>query len=193
MSSGLSAIMAAVRRALLAAFACAALLLAPAASAHIDPFGTLFATGRSSLELQVHNDREEAMTGLRATLPEGFVIVETPPVDGWEVFASGSRADWTGSLGGGTDQSFRLEVEGSAEPGPVVIAVEQLYPGGEVVPWRVPFTAIPNDTTTTPAMADDDSGNRNLLVVGVLGLLAAIAIVAIVRGSKREQQSKQSD
>jgi hypothetical protein len=43
------------------------LVLTSSALAHIDTTGTVAATGRSTLNLTAHNDREEPMSAVRAT------------------------------------------------------------------------------------------------------------------------------
>jgi hypothetical protein len=156
------------------------------ARAHVDPVGTLVADGLSSLSLTAHNDRDQSMTGFRATVPEGFTVLSAPGPDGWGSEVSGAEASWDGGeLGSGDDATFTLELDGSREPGPVEIGVEQLYADGGAVPWTVAVTAV-------PASIDDGSGGgvrwRDLLVVAALGVLTVAAVLALRRGRSLQEK-----
>ena len=181
----------AVRRAVvslalvLGVVALGALSAAPA-HAHVDPVGTLVADGLSSLSLTAHNDREEPMTGFRATVPEGFTVLSAPGPDGWSSDVSGSEASWNGGdLASGDDATFTLELDGSREPGPVEIEVEQLYADGSSVPWTVAVTAVPG------SVGDGSGGGvrwRDLLVVAALGVLTVTVILALRRGRSLQEK-----
>jgi uncharacterized protein YcnI len=159
------------------------LVLSSSALAHVDPVGTIVATGRSTVNLTVHNDREEPQSAVRATLPSGLTVAEAPAPSGWEVSVSESSVTWEGTIEGGSDQTFQLDVEASTEPGPITIAVEQIYPGGEAASWQVPFTVVPTtEPTPTTDEGEEESAWRSIAIVGILIALAALAITWIRRG-----------
>ena len=159
----------------------AALVLAASASAHVVAQPSYIATGESStLELRGPNERDAPMTGFSVSVPSGVEILHAHPVDGWEEAIEGQTATWNGgSLAANSEQTFRLELETSVEPGIVALEVEQLYDGGEVVRWPVSLTVVPS--------AESPSQNLGLAaVVGLIGLLA-VAAVAVLAWRRRAQ------
>ncbi|HXG77583.1 MAG TPA: hypothetical protein VNJ53_13540 [Gaiellaceae bacterium] len=156
------------------AAALAALLLAATASAHVVARPQFLpAEGRTTLVLEVPNERNEPMSGLSVTLPAGLAPVQAAAPSPWELALEGPRATWTsGSLPPGLSASFPLAVEASTEPGPATLQVEQRYPGGEVVRW-------PLALTVTPGSVPREHPWRGIAVALVgLGLLAGLGALA---------------
>jgi uncharacterized protein YcnI len=165
----------------LAISACSALALASVfaapAGAHViarTPF--VFASASSELELEVPNERDAAMTGLRVTAPPGFRIVGARSEGNWLPRVTPTSVTWTGSsLPPNALTTFELTVDAPATPEGVSFRAAQLYPDGASVRWAVALTVIPAEETQQLGRA---------LVVGLVGLLV-LALLGVLLWRRR--------
>jgi hypothetical protein len=174
-----------VRLAAAASAAVVTLVLAAPAAAHVTASPSFVTAGqRETVTLVTPNEREEAMTGLSVTVPDGISIVEAvQPGGNWEGTVDGSTATWTGgNLAAGAVTSFTVVLEASGEPGSSTLETVQLYPSGARVPWPVVLTILPG--------AGSSGSLGTALVVGVLGLvvIATLAVVVWLRRSRPLQE-----
>ena len=147
----------------------AALVTSSAASGHVVPAPQFLETGAvTTVSFAVPNERPEPMSGVTVSVPAGVRIVRAHPSPGWAETLDGSTATWRGGpLAHLTVQTFRLDVDVSAPPGPVTLNTRELYPSGVEVNWPATLTVIPGQ--------DDE------LSEGVgWGLIAAIAGVGLL-------------
>jgi len=168
----------------LAALSALALTVAGPAVAHVTvvpPF--VYAGDSATLSLTVPNERERDMTGFAITVPDEFRIVEARSSDSWRSAVQGTTATWNGGrLAPKASATFTFEAEGPSEPGPAVLEAAQLYPGGEIVRWRVALTVVPAAETTSQNLGW-------VVVTGLVGLVVLIGIgVAIVRRARSLQE-----
>jgi hypothetical protein len=161
-----------------------ALLVAPAALAHVTVTPAFLASGESgTLRFEAPNELEdEPMTGLVLRLPAGLRVEpsDQPRTTGWELEAAGGRATWSGgSLPPLATQVFELSVSASGEPGAVVIAADLLYASGAEVSWKPGFTILP--------AAGDSPSQRpgRALVAGIVGVLIVAASLVVAHRLRR--------
>ena len=157
-----------MRRSILAA-AAAALLLAPAAQAHvtIQP-DTAPAGGFTRLDVRVPNERDDAgTTKVDVQLPPGFIAASYEPVPGWKVKVTRSKADKPIDTGEGLQSDTQVSritwtgdgKQGIVEPGEfldfglslkmpegeagdkLTFKALQTYDDGQVVRWIGPEDA----------------------------------------------------
>jgi uncharacterized protein YcnI len=149
-----------------------ALIHTAAASAHVVAQPSFIATGESStVRLTGPNERDQPMTGFSVTVPSGVEIVHAHPVDGWSETTHGRTATWTGgSLASRSEETFRIGLEASVEPGTVALEIEQLYDGGEIVRWPVSLTVVP----------PPEGASQNLGLAAAVGLIGLLVVVAVV-------------
>lgn len=165
-----------MRHALLAA--CAALVTLAAAgpaSAHVVPQPQFLASGETgTLTLAGPNERDETMTGLSVTVPEGLLILGAEDTGDWTATVDGRTAIWTGgTLEPMVEASFELELDVLAEPGTLTLATTQLYPDGGTVDWPVSLTIVPGA----------GGGDQNLgwaLVAATVGLVVTVGVVFLL-------------
>ena len=120
------------------------------------------------MSFAVPNERPEPMSGVTVSVPAGFRIVRVHPSPGWAETLDGSSATWRGGpLAHLTVETFRLDVDVSARPGPVTLNTRELYPSGATVDWPATLTVVPGQ--------DDEQSES----VG-WGLIAAIAGVGLI-------------
>ena len=165
-----------MRHALLAA--CAALVtLASAgpASAHVVPQPQFLASGEAgTLALAGPNERDETMTGLSVTVPEGLHILRAEDTGDWTATVDERTAIWAGGrLEPMVEASFELELDVSAEPGTVTLATTQLYPDGETVDWPVSLTIV-------PGAGGSDQNLGWALVAAAAGLVLTVGVVLVL-------------
>jgi hypothetical protein len=147
----------------------AALVASSTASAHVVPVPQFLATGAvTTMSFAVPNERPEPMSGVTVSVPADFRIVRAHPTAGWTATLDGSTATWRGGpLAHLTVETFRLDVDVSAPPGPVTLNTRERYPSGATVDWPATLTVVPG-----PQGADSGSLDR--------GLTAAIAGVGVI-------------
>ena len=169
-------------RVLVAAFVFAAALVASSAvSAHVVPVPQFFPTGVvTTLDFAVPNERPEPMSGVVIGVPSGFRIVRAHHVAGWTATLAGPTSTWRGGpLAHLSIETFRLDVDVTANPGPATLYTVLLYPSGARVSWPATLTVVPGQ-----AGEEAQGGGWGVIaaIVGV-GLLvtASIAVLASVR------------
>jgi uncharacterized protein YcnI len=163
---------AAVRLACVAALIALALVLSPAAGAHLSVKPAFLEAGiAQELAVTVHNDRDATMSGFELELPADFRIVSISTTPGWTGGVDGRIATWTGGeLEPDTPVTFELSLETPPAPGSAELRGGQLYPDGEAVEW-------PLDMTVVPAMeADDGFSWATLWFVGLAGVCTLATI-----------------
>jgi len=106
------------------------LVVASAAPAHVVPVPQLVASGAvTTISFAVPNERPEAMSAVAVSVPSGFRIVRAHATPGWAATLDGSTVTWRGGpLAHLTVETFRLDVDVSADPGPVALTTRELYP-----------------------------------------------------------------
>ena len=96
------------------------------------------------MSFAVPNERPEPMSGVTVSVPAGVSIVRTHATAGWTATLDGSTATWRGGpLAHLTVETFRLDVDVSAPPGPVTFNTRELYASGATVNWPATLTVIP--------------------------------------------------
>ncbi len=166
------------RRAAAAATAVvAALVLAPAALAHVTLMpGFVEAGVGSTILFDTPNEREgRVTTSLRLEAPPGVELGAVAAPSGWTVSLDGRVATWTGGRIEGTDVvSFPLEVTARTEPGIQTFRAVQRYDDGETVPWDAALTVVPASGDNAPSQQLGRAlaaGAVGLVVIGVSLLL----------------------
>ena len=163
---------------LLAAFAFGAALVASSgASAHVVPVPQFLPTGAvTTLDFAVPNERPEPMSGVAISVPGGFQILRAHPIAGWTATLDGSTSTWRGGpLAHLSIETFRLDVDVAADPGPATLDTVLLYPSGARVSWPATLTVVPGH-----AGEETESGRWGVIaaIVGV-GLLVAASIAVL--------------
>jgi Domain of unkown function (DUF1775) len=133
-------------------FLVAALVTSSAAPAHVVPEPQALPTGAvTTMSFAVPNERREPMSGVTVSVPADVRIVHTYPTAGWTAAFDRSSARWRGGplayLG---LETFRLDVDVSAAPGPVTLKTRELYPSGAVVDWPATLTVVPGPEDEQP-------------------------------------------
>ena len=166
-----------------------ALLLAPAAWAHVTLSPAFVEAGvGSTVRFDTPNERDgRVTTSLRLEAPSGVELgaVDAPP--GWTLALDGQVATWTGGRIRGTDVvSFPLEVTAHTEPGNQTFRAVQRYDDGETVPWDAALTVVP--------ATGDDAPSQQLgraVAAGAVGLaVIAISLLVLWRVRRRPLQEK---
>ena len=170
-----------VRSALLAACVFPALVTASGASAHVVPVPQFVPTGVvTTLDFAVPNERPEPMSGVTISVPAGFQIVRARPTAGWTATLDGSTSTWRGGpLAHLAIETFRLDVDVTASPGPATLDSLQLYPSGASVSWPATLTVV-------PGQADEEALSIRWGVIAAIvgaGLVVAACIVVLARRS----------
>ena len=120
------------------------------------------------MSFAVPNERPEPMWGVTVSVPADFRIVRAHPTAGWTATFDGSTATWRGGLLAHlTVETFRLDVDVSAPPGPATLNTRERYPSGATVDWPATLTVV-------PGAHDKGSGGFDR------GLTAAIAGVGLI-------------
>jgi hypothetical protein len=160
----------------------AALVTSSAASGHVVPVPQFLATGAvTTMSFAVPNERPEPMSGVTVSVPAGIRIVRAHPTAGWKATRDGPTATWRGGpLEHLAIETFRLDVDVSAPPGPVTLNTRELYPSGATVDWPATLTVIPG-----PDDGQSESGARGWIVaiVGV-GLIFVSGLAVLARRRK---------
>lgn len=147
----------------------ATLVLSGAASGHVVPVPQFLPTGTvTTMSFAVPNERPEPMSGVVVSVPAGVRIVRARPMAGWTATVDDSTATWRGGrIAHLAIETFRLDVDVSARPGPVTLNTRERYPSGATVDWPATLTVVPGP--------DDGESER----VG-WGWIAAIAGTGLV-------------
>ena len=134
-----------MRSALLAACVFSALAMSSGVSAHVVPVPQTLPTGVvTTLDFAVPNERMEPMSGVTISVPAGLQIVRAHPTAGWTATHHGSTSTWRGGpLAHLSVESFRLDVDVTAPPGPAALDTLQLYGSGATVSWPATLTVVP--------------------------------------------------
>jgi hypothetical protein len=153
-----------------------ALMASGGASAHVVPAPQFLPTGVQTVDFAVPNERPEPMSGLTIVVPSGLRIVRAHPAAGWAATVDGSTSTWRGGpLAHLALETFRLDVDVTARPGPVTLDSIQLYPSGKTVSWPATLTVVPGQ---------DDEQSPNVgwaLIAAIVGVgLVVIAGVAVL-------------
>jgi uncharacterized protein YcnI len=167
----------------------AALILAPAAAAHVTINPAAVPAGSfARFDLHVPNERENASTTKVAVkLPEGLDEVSFEPKPGWRRSVKGDAITWEGgTIGPGEFDEFSLSAKVPDEPGSkLTFPAVQTYSNGEVVHWiGTPDADEPAPQVTLEAVAPaeagrgSDNGRANLaLAFAIAGL--AVGVLAL--------------
>jgi periplasmic copper chaperone A len=140
-------------------FLAAALLIAPAASAHITVQPEELVAGDfARMDVRVPNERDNASTTkVVVQMPPGFLFVSSEPVPGWKIETKMRKLDKPveqfgeqiteevdtvtisgGEIGPGQFQDFGLSVGVPDRSGSLTFKAIQTYSNGEVVRWIGP-------------------------------------------------------
>jgi hypothetical protein len=130
------------------------------------------------MSFAVPNERREPMSGVSVSVPAHVRIVRAHPTAGWTATLDGPTATWRGGpLAYLSLETFRLDVDVSAPPGPVRLNTRELYPSGATLDWPATLTVV-------PGQQDERSGTvawswlAAIVGVGVIFIvgLAALAL-----------------
>jgi uncharacterized protein YcnI len=171
----------------------AALIVAPAAAAHvtINP-SAVQADSFARFDLRVPNERENASTTKVAVkLPKGLVEVSFQPKPGWKRSVAMGTVTWRGgTIAPGEFDEFGLSAKVPNDPGAkLTFPAVQTYSNGEVVHWiGAPDADEPAPQVTLEAAAPttiseasgSDNGRVNLaLGLGIAGLVAGLLALGL--------------
>jgi uncharacterized protein YcnI len=166
-----------------------ALLLAPAAAAHVTPSPAFVETGvGSTIRFDTPNEREgHVTTSLRLEAPAGVELEAVAAPPGWQLALDDGVATRTGGRIEGTDVvSFPLEVTARTEAGNQTFRAVQRYDDGESVQWDAALTVVP--------AAGDDAPSQQLgraVAAGAVGLaVIAISLLILWRIRRRSLQEQ---
>ena len=135
------------------------------------------------MSFAVPNERREPMSGVTVSLPAGLRVVRAHPAAGWKATLEDSTATWRGGpLPHLAIETFRLDVDVSAPPGPVTLNTRELYPSGAKVDWPATLTVIPGPDVEQ----SDGVGWGWIVAIAGVGLIfvAGLAVLAW-RGTAR--------
>jgi uncharacterized protein YcnI len=153
----------------LAGVAVAALVLAPAARAHVTLSPAFVEAGvPSTVAFATPNERKgHATTSLRIEAPPGVELRAERPPPGWSLSVSDRFATWTGGRIENTDVvSFALGVTARTRAGTETFRAVQGYDDDEVVRWDAPLTVVPASADAAPSEQP-----RRAILAGAVGLL----------------------
>ena len=166
-----------------------ALLLAPAAAAHVTLSPAFVEAGvGSTIRFDTPNEREgHVTTSLRLEAPAGVELEAVAAPPGWELALADGVATWTGGRIEGTDVvPFPLEVTARTEPGNQTFRAVQRYDDGESVQWDAALTVVP--------ATGDDAPSQQLgraVAAGAVGLaVIAISLLILWRIRRRSLQEQ---
>jgi hypothetical protein len=161
-----------VRAAALAVCFVVGALVASSASGHVVPVPQFLPTGVvTTMSFAVPNERREPMTGVTVSVPAGIRIARTHPTVGWTAMPDRSTATWRGGpLAHLAIETFRLDVDVSADPGSVTLITRLLYPSGATVDWPATVTVVPGP----------DDGRSESVAWGRLAAIAGVGLLFVV-------------
>ena len=120
------------------------------------------------MSFAVPNERPEPMSGVTVSVPSGVSIIRAHPTEGWTATLDGSTATWRGGpLAHLTVETFRLDVDVSAGPGPVTLSTRELYPSGATVNWPATLTVVPGP----------DHGQSESVGWGWIAAIAGVGVI----------------
>ena len=176
-------------RTCLSLFLAVALLLAPAAAAHVTLSPAFVEAGvGSTIRFDTPNEREgHVTTALRLEAPAGVELEAVAAPPGWQLTLDDGVATWTGGRIEGTDVvSFPLEITARTEPGNQTFRAVQRYDDGESVEWDAALTVVP----ATGADAPSQQLGR-AVAAGAVGLaVIAISLLILWRIRRRSLQEQ---
>lgn len=133
------------RRSTVLAGATLALVLAPAAFAHVEVSPDRVAAGSTAvLTISVPSELRHAATiGLTVKLPAGVHAIAFTPKFGWTVGRSGSIVTWSGGrIAAGRTDRFTFRARVPPRPGTVLrFPALQTYSNGRIVYWIGPASS----------------------------------------------------
>jgi uncharacterized protein YcnI len=196
----------------LIATASAALLLAPAAAAHVEVTpDSVPADSDAVLAFRVPTEKKIPTVKLEIQLPAGLADVTFQPKPPWKRTTTMAKkrvttVTWSGGkIGPGEFDQFLISAHVPNKPGNVLVfPALQTYSDGSTVRWigaessdtPAPHlkleAAAPTATTTTPTSSatkeSEDKGRTNLaLGLGIAGLVAGLAALGV--GIARRRRS----
>ena len=166
-----------VRSAVIAACVLAATLVTSSgASAHVVPVPQFLTTGAvTTVSFSVPNERPEPMSGVTISVPAGFDIVRARPTAGWTATVDGSTSTWQGGpLAHLSIETFRLDVDVSAAPGPATLDTLQRYPSAVTVNWPATLTVVPGEDEQSQSV-----GWGLIAAVAGAGLIVAAGVAVL--------------
>ena len=166
-----------------------ALLLAPAAAAHVALSPAFVEAGvGSTIRFDTPNEREgHVTTALRLEAPAGVELAAVAAPPGWRLALDDGVATWTGGRIEGTDVvSFRVEVTARTEPGNQTFQAVQRYDDGESVEWDAALTVVPATGDNAPSQQ-----LGRAVAAGAVGLaVIAISLLILWRIRRRSLQEQ---
>jgi uncharacterized protein YcnI len=166
---------------------CAALVLAPAAVAHVTPSPAFVEAGvEATVRFETPNERPgQATTSLRLEAPAGVELARAAAPPGWELSLAGGIATWTGGrIEDDAAVSFPLEVTARTDAGIQTFRAVQGYDDGAAVRWQASLTVV-------PASGDDAPSQRlgRALAAGAVGFaVIALSLLVLWRARRRSLQ-----
>jgi len=156
----------------LAISVCSALVFAAPAEAHVTVTPPFLGAGETAtLSFTGPNERDVPMMVFRVVAPPAMRILHAYPSEGWESTTTERAATWSGgTLAPSGEATFTIHVEGPTEPGSAAFDVEQRYPGGAAVRWRVPVTITPGTQSSSRGLG------------WILGIAALMLVVITAAG-----------
>jgi uncharacterized protein YcnI len=159
-----------------------ALVLVPAAAAHVSVSPTLVDPGSSRLyTFTLPNDEgRSAITGLVVALPPGSEAQQAEAVSGWHATLTPSSVSWRGGrIPGGQFATFVLRAVAPERPGSILFVARESFADGTRL-------VVPNDVVVAPAdssvaASPQDKGARTL-GNAALGVALAAALLALLGG-----------
>ena len=166
-----------------AATACAALVLAPAAGAHVTTSPSFVEVGvAATVAFETPNERApHATTSLSLEAPSGVELEPVEPPAGWTVEVANGAARWEGGrIEGERVVSFPLVITADTRAGTETFRAVQTYDDGESVEWQTTLTVLP--------ATEDDAPSQRLgraLAAGTVGFVVLAASLFVLRRLRR--------
>jgi uncharacterized protein YcnI len=167
--------------------ALAVLALAAPAAAHVTLVPVFVeANVTTRIELDVPNERPDAMTGLTLTVPGNIEIVSSEAPPGWRASAGDRRASWSGGrLGSEQTLRFPVTVLARGPAGTRRVAASQTYGDGATVRWAQTLTVLPAAGEAAP-----ESYLWRAVIATVFGLVVVAASLVLVRRLRRRPPAR---
>jgi hypothetical protein len=161
----------------------AALVAAPAATAHVDlrP-GLVEPDSTPTLTFTVPNDEQTAgtITGFSVEVPANALVLAVETSPGWQISQQARRVRWTGGrIPYGQYVEFRLRLGTPAVTGSIELTSRTTYASGAEL--RIPLPLVLAPASRPAATSARDEGARTLGKAG-LGVALAAAVLALGAG-----------
>ena len=176
-----------MRRLALAIVPLTGLVVVATAAAHIVVSPSFLPTGGTGrLELEVPNERDETMTSLTVTLPDGLTADSAESANGFAAsVGDGSTISWTGgSIDPDVIAHFAFTGTASAPPGTLTLRATQAFADGEVQRWAIRLTIVPES-----GPAPEQHPNR-AIVAAAIGIVVILGSLVLVRRFRRTRTSR---